>query len=116
VEIDLPDANAVDGLGQEQCRQRQHIIGANTLRFVMAAARTLWCIDQVTRRLNLCTCNAIGPGTDRRERPVNWTWYGPAVSPCMTLAFFPYHGLLQNQSKISKSLNMFPLSLHRARN
>lgn len=47
VEIALRDANAFAGLGQDQCRKRQRIIGANTLRVVLAAARTLWFIDQV---------------------------------------------------------------------
>jgi hypothetical protein len=41
--------NAVDGLGQDQCRKRQRIIGANTFRLVMAAARTLWFLEQVER-------------------------------------------------------------------
>ena len=41
VEIDIRDANAFDGLGQDQCRKRQRLLGANTFRLVMAAARTL---------------------------------------------------------------------------
>ena len=49
VEIAIRDANAFDGLGQDQCRKRQRIIGANTFRLVMAAARTLWFIDHVER-------------------------------------------------------------------
>ena len=56
VEIAIRDANAFDGLGQDQCRKRQRIIGANTFRLVMAAARTLWFIDQVEcgTTCNLC--------------------------------------------------------------
>jgi hypothetical protein len=55
VEIAMRDANAFDGLGQEQCRKRQHIVGANTFRLVLAAARTLWFIDRVAHspRLHL---------------------------------------------------------------
>jgi DDE superfamily endonuclease len=68
VEIEIRDANAFDGLGQDQCRKRQHIIGANTFRFVMAAARTLWFIDQVARRPNLNL---------QRYRP----WYRQKVAP-----------------------------------
>ena len=49
VEIAIRDRNAFDGLGQDQCRKRQRILGANTLRLVLAAARTLWFIDQVDR-------------------------------------------------------------------
>jgi DDE superfamily endonuclease len=56
VEIEIRDANAFDGLGQEQCRKWQRIIGANTFRLVMAAARTLWFLAQVERGAawNLC--------------------------------------------------------------
>jgi hypothetical protein len=68
VEIEIRDANAFDGLGQDQCRKRQRILGANTFRLVMAAARTLWFIDQVERgtTFNLC-----------RYRP----WYRQKVAP-----------------------------------
>ncbi len=69
VEIDIRDANAFDGLGQDQCRNRQTIIGANTFRLVMAAARTLWFVDQVERSaggVNLC-----------RYRP----WYRQKLAP-----------------------------------
>ena len=68
IEIEIRDANAFDGLGQDQCRKRQRILGANTFRLVMAAARTLWFIDQVERgtTFNLC-----------RYRP----WYRQKVAP-----------------------------------
>jgi hypothetical protein len=49
VESDIRDTNAFEGLGQDQCRKRQRIIGANTFRLVMAAARTWWFLDQVER-------------------------------------------------------------------
>jgi DDE superfamily endonuclease len=56
VAIDIRDAHAFDGLGQDQCRKWQRIIGANTCRLVMAAARTLWFIGQVKYgpTFNLC--------------------------------------------------------------
>jgi hypothetical protein len=47
VEMAIRDANAFAGLGQEQCRKRQRIVGAQTFRLVRVAARTLWLIDQV---------------------------------------------------------------------
>jgi hypothetical protein len=43
----MRDTNACDGLGQEQCSKRPRLIGANMFRVVLAAVRTLWCIDQV---------------------------------------------------------------------
>ena len=68
VEIEIRDANAFDGLGQDQCRKRQRIMGANTFRLVMAAARTLWFIDQVERGTGMHLC---------RYRP----WYRQKVAP-----------------------------------
>jgi len=68
VEIEIRDANAFEGLGQDQCRKRQRIIGANTCRFVMAAARTRWFLDQVERSTGVNLW---------RYRP----WYRPKVAP-----------------------------------
>lgn len=49
VEITIRDSNTFDGLGQDQCRKVHRIVGANTFRLVMAAARTLWFLDQANR-------------------------------------------------------------------
>jgi hypothetical protein len=68
VEMARRDANAFDGLGQDQCRTRPRILGANTCRLVMAAARPLGFIDQVERGT---TCNLC------RYRP----WYRQKVAP-----------------------------------
>jgi hypothetical protein len=68
VEIAIRDSNAFDGLGQDQCRKRQRIIGANTLRLVLAAARTLWFIAHVDRGIGVPLC---------RYRP----WYRQKVAP-----------------------------------
>jgi hypothetical protein len=68
VEIAIRDSNAFDGLGQDQCRKRQRILGANTLRLVLAAARTLWFIAHVDRGTGVPLC---------RYRP----WYRQKVAP-----------------------------------
>jgi DDE superfamily endonuclease len=68
VEIAIRDSNACDGLGQDQCRKRQRILGANTLRLVLAAARTLWFIAHVDRGTGVPLC---------RYRP----WYRQKVAP-----------------------------------
>jgi hypothetical protein len=68
VAIAIRDRNAFDGLGQDQGRKRQRIIGANTLRLVLAAARTLWFIAQVDRGTGVPLC---------RYRP----WYRQKVAP-----------------------------------
>jgi hypothetical protein len=68
VEIALRDSNAFNGLGQDQCRKRQRILGANTFRLVMAAARTLWFIAQIERGTGVSLC---------RYRP----WYRQKTAP-----------------------------------
>jgi hypothetical protein len=44
IEIDIRDGHAYYGVAQDQCRKCARIVGANTFRLLMAAARTLWCI------------------------------------------------------------------------
>ena len=68
VEIALRDSHAFNGLGQDQCRKQHHIIGANTLRLGLAAARTLWFIAHVDRDTGV----PLG-----RYRP----WYRQKVAP-----------------------------------
>lgn len=68
VEIAIRDSNAFAGLGQDQGRKRQRIIGANTLRLVLAAARTLWFIAHVDRGTGVPLC---------RYRP----WYRQKAAP-----------------------------------
>jgi DDE superfamily endonuclease len=68
VEIAIRDSNAFDGLGQDQCRKVQRIVGANTFRLVMAAARTLWFLEHANQT------NAMDL---RRYRP----WYRQKYAP-----------------------------------
>jgi hypothetical protein len=68
IEIEIRDARALYGLAQDQCRKLTHIIGANTFRLLMAAARTLWFIAQSERQ---------GAVELRRCRP----WYWQKVAP-----------------------------------
>jgi DDE superfamily endonuclease len=49
VEITLRDSNAFTGFGQDQCRKYTRVVGANTLRLGLAAARTLWFVAQTSR-------------------------------------------------------------------
>jgi DDE superfamily endonuclease len=44
MEIDIRDGHAYYGVAQDQCRKVERIVGANTFRLLMAAARTLWFI------------------------------------------------------------------------
>ena len=68
VEVAIRDSNALAGFGHDQCRTRAQGVGANTLRLVLAAARTLWFVEHVARR----------PAIElRRYRP----WYRHKVAP-----------------------------------
>ena len=53
VEITIRDTYAFDGFGQDQCRKLARVVGANTLRLVLAAARTLWFVEQTSRTVPL---------------------------------------------------------------
>jgi hypothetical protein len=68
VEITLRDSNAFTGFGQDQCRKYTRVVGANTLRLVLAAARTLWFVEQASR---------TGALDLTRYRP----WYRHKVAP-----------------------------------
>jgi hypothetical protein len=68
VEIAIRDAGAFDGLGRDQCRKWQRVLGANTFCLVMAATRTLWFIAQVAHGTSVPL---------RRYRP----WYRQKVAP-----------------------------------
>ena len=64
----LRDGHASYGIAQDQCRTCTHIVGANTLRLLMAAARTVWCI---------VTSAQHGAVALQRFRP----WYRHKVAP-----------------------------------
>jgi DDE family transposase len=68
VEISIRDGQAFAGFGQDQCRKRERVVGANTLRLVLAAARTLWFVEQTSRAVPLAL---------QRYRP----WYRQKCAP-----------------------------------
>jgi hypothetical protein len=68
IEITIRDSNAFTGLGQDQCRKHARVVGANTFRLVLAAARTLWFVAQASQTAELDLT---------RYRP----WYRHKVAP-----------------------------------
>ena len=68
IEITIRDSNALAGFGQDQCRKRERVVGVNTLRLVLAAARTLWFVEHSARTPEI----ELG-----RYRP----WYRHKVAP-----------------------------------
>jgi len=68
MEIDIRDGHAYYGIAQDQCRKFEHIVGANTLRLLLAAARTLWFIVTSEQHADVVL---------QRLRP----WYRHKVAP-----------------------------------
>ena len=68
IEIDIRDGHAYYGVAQDQCRKYERIVGANTLRLLMAAARTLWFIVSSEQHADVAL---------QRWRP----WYRHKVAP-----------------------------------
>lgn len=71
MEIDIRDGHAYDGIAQDHCRKFEHSVGANTLRLLMAAARTLWCIVTSEQHVDVAL---------QRFRP--WSRHKVAPSQC----------------------------------
>src|SRR5712691_181727 len=68
MEIDIRDGHAYYGVAQDQCRKYERIVGANTFRLLMAAARTLWFIVKSEQQAAVSL---------QRFRP----WYRHKVAP-----------------------------------
>jgi hypothetical protein len=68
VEITIRESNAYAGCGQDQCRKHERVVGTNTLRLVLAAARTLWFVEPASRAAPLAL---------QRSRP----WYPQKCAP-----------------------------------
>ena len=77
IEITIRDSHAFAGFGHDQCRQRPRVVGANTLRLVLAAARTLWFVEH-TARTPAIALRRYRPWYHRKLAPTQldivWTW------------------------------------------
>jgi hypothetical protein len=77
VEITIRDSNALAGFGQDQCRRRERVVGANTFRLVLAAARTLWFVETTARTTPL-PLQRYRPWYRQKSAPsqldIVWTW------------------------------------------
>lgn len=68
IEITIRDSNALTGFGHDQCRKRARVVGVNTLRLALTAARTLWFVEN----------SAQTPAFELRQyRP----WYRQKIAP-----------------------------------
>jgi hypothetical protein len=53
------------GFGHDQCRKRERVGGANTLRLVLAATRTLWFVETTARTTPLLSGVGFWKSSDR---------------------------------------------------
>jgi len=76
-QITIRESNALPGFGQDQCRKRERVVGANTLRLVLAAARTLWFVE-TTARITPLPLQRYRPWYRQKSAPsqldIVWTW------------------------------------------
>jgi hypothetical protein len=77
IEISIRDSNAYAGFGQDQCRKRERVVGVNTLRLVLTAARSLWFVEH-TARLPTIKLRRYRPWYRQKVAPsqldIVWTW------------------------------------------
>jgi hypothetical protein len=77
VEITIRESNVLAGFGQDQCRRRERVVGANTFRLVLAAARTLWFV-KTTARTTPLPLQCYRPWYRQKSAPsqldIVWTW------------------------------------------
>ena len=101
IEIAIRDGHAYYGVAQDQCRKLAHIVGANTFRLLMPAARTLWCIVTSEQRGNV-VLQRCRPWYRQKVAPsqcdVAWAWR--AVLP--ETGIFPYLAFSLLWPKISQ--------------
>jgi hypothetical protein len=83
VEITIRDSNAFAGFGQDQCRKHERVVGANTLRLVLVAARTLWFVEMTAR---------VAPPPLKRYRP----WYRQKCAPSQLDILWTWREALQS--------------------
>jgi transposase len=77
VESTIRDSNTFAGFGQAQCRKRERVVGANTFRLVLTAARTLWFVEHTVRTPAL-ELGRYRPWYHQKCAPsqldIVWTW------------------------------------------
>lgn len=77
VEITIRDNNAFAGFGQDQCRKHERVVGANTLRLVLVATRTLWFVE-TTAQATLLPLKRYRPWYRQKCAPsqldILWMW------------------------------------------
>jgi hypothetical protein len=98
IEIDIRDARAFSGLAQDQCRKRQHIVGANTLRLLLRRPAPCGSLRKANAS-GVSSCVACGRGTGTRWHRASSMWLGHVVKLSGRWGFFPYLGFFTGLDK-----------------
>jgi hypothetical protein len=110
VEITIRDSNAFAGFGQDQCRKHERVVGANTLRLLVAAARTLWFVEHIARTPTF-ELSRYRPWYRHKVAPshldIVWTWR----EALHAAGVFPIPRFASGLTEISQeSENVLPLA------
>jgi DDE superfamily endonuclease len=110
IEITIRDSNALAGFGQDQCRKRERVVGANTLRLALVAARTLWFVETTARATPL-PLQRYRPWYRQKIAPsqldIVWTWR----EALHTAGVFPIPRFMPGLAEIPRQLeNPLPLA------
>ena len=110
VEITLRESNAYAGFGHDQCRKRKRVVGANTLRLVLAAARTLWFVEHAARTPAI-ELSRYRPWYRQKIAPAQldivWTWR----EALLAAGVFPIPRFARDLAEIQQeSENALPLA------
>lgn len=110
VAITIRNSSAFAGFGQDQCRKRERVVGANTFRLVLAAARTLWFVEQSCRTAEL-DLTRYRPWYRHKVAPsqldILWTWR----EALLTAGVFPIPRFAPGLAKIPQEPeNTLPLA------
>ena len=108
--ITIRDSNALAGFGQDQCHRRERVVGANTFRLVLAAARTLWFVETTARTTPL-PLQRYRPWYRQQSAPsqldIVWTWR----AALQTAGVFPLPRFAHAHTEIQQeSENALPLA------
>ena len=106
IEIDIRDGHAYYGIAQDQCRKYEHIVGANTLRLLLAAARTLWFISTSEQQADV-SLQRFRPWYRQKSAPSQFDVMWACRAVLHEAGIFPiprfFIGVAENQPELDPS-------------
>lgn len=110
IEITIRDSHAFAGFGQDQCRKRERVVGANMLRLVLAATRTLWFLEQLRPAVPL-PLQRYRPWYRQKSAPSQLDILETGREALLTTGVFPLPRFAPGLAEIPQELeNTLPLA------